>query len=230
LHIGLTDKTKLVFRSLRIMVVSDIFQMFRRKGNRRPRIVLIHQYYRYTGFYKFLWITVKKSFPPIIALLLAVLFVDWFVVDLNAFLQRATDEFSHFLVYTIFFISESFLGMLPPEIFIAWADKTSHPWITLTGLAILAYMGGSVSYYIGRLILSIPAVNRYTKLTMAKHVRNMRKWGPFLIVSSAFLPLPFSMASMAAGIIEYDYRKYLFWAVSRIIRFYLYAMVVFKVI
>lgn len=201
-----------------------------RRSKKKSRLRLLHQYYRYTGFYRFLLITVKKSLPPIIGVILAIFIVDRFIFDLNLFLQNATDEFSTFLIYTIFFTSESFLGLIPPEVFIAWTTQTAHPWVHVTGLALLAYMGGSVSYYIGKVILAIPSVTRYTKFTMAKHVKNMRRWGGLLIVSSAFLPLPFSMASMAAGIMEYDYRKYLLWAISRIIRFYLYAMLLFKII
>ncbi len=191
---------------------------------------LLHQYYTYTGFYRFIIITVRKAIIPIVVLLLLIFVVDRFILDLNLFLEKATDTYSNFLVFTIFFVSESFLGLIPPEIFIAWTTQTPLPWVNLTGLALLAYMGGSVSYYIGRMLLTIPAVTRYVKMTMAKHIRNMRKWGGFMIVSSAFLPLPFSIASMAAGVIEYDYRQYLFWALSRIARFYLYALLVYKII
>lgn len=201
-----------------------------RGRRKKSRLQLLHQYYRYTGFYRFVWITLRNTIPPIIGIVLAAIIVDRFIIDLNLLLQNATDDLSAFLIYTVFFLSESFLGLIPPEAFIAWASQTTHPWVTLTGLALLAYMGGSVSYYIGKLILSIPSVTRYTKFTMAKHIANLRKWGAVLIVFAAFFPLPFSMASMAAGIMEYDYRKYLFWALSRILRFFLYALVVFKVI
>lgn len=197
---------------------------------RKSRLRLLHQYYNYTGFYRFIISTLRQAIIPIAAFVLLVYVVDRFIIDLNLFLETATDTYSNFLVFTLFFISESFLGLIPPEIFIAWTTKTPMPWVNLTGLALLAYMGGSVSYYIGRMILTIPFVTRYVKMTMAKHIRNIRKWGGFMIVSSAFLPLPFSIASMAAGVIEYDYRKYLFWALTRIARFYLYALIVYKII
>lgn len=163
-------------------------------------------------------------------LILLIITVDRFLWDINLFLENATDNYSNFLVFTIFFISESILGILPPEIFIAWTDKTPMPWTNLTGLALLSYMAGSVSYYIGRMILSIPSVTRYVKLTMAKHIRNIRRWGGVMIMVTALLPLPFSIASMAAGIMEYDYRKYLFFAIARIARFYLYALLMYKII
>ncbi len=201
-----------------------------RPKRQKSRLKLLHQYYNYTGFYSFIIKTLRNAVLPVAGLLLLVFIVDRFIVDLNLVLENATDTLSAFLVFTVFFISESLLGLLPPEIFIAWSAKADAPWVHLTGLALLAYMGGSVSYYIGRMILTIPAVTRYVKLTWAKHIRNLRRWGGFMIVSSAFLPLPFSIASMVAGLIEYDYKRYLFWALSRIVRFYLYAWLVYRII
>jgi membrane protein YqaA with SNARE-associated domain len=201
-----------------------------RAKRKKSRFRLLHQYYQYTGFYAFIWRTLKRAFIPVVGFILAVYTVDRFIIDLNLLLENATDDLSYFLIFTIFFISESVLGLIPPEIFIAWTSKTPMPLINLTGLALLSYMGGSVSYYIGRLILAIPSVTRYTKLTMSKHVRSMRRWGGLMIVTAALLPIPFSIASMAAGVIEYDYRKYLFWALTRIFRFFLYAAVLYKII
>lgn len=201
-----------------------------RAKRKKSRFRLLHQYYQYTGFYAFIWRTLKRAIIPVAGFILAVYTVDRFIIDLNLLLENATDDLSYFLIFTIFFISESLLGLIPPEIFIAWTSKTPMPLINLTGLALLSYMGGSVSYYIGRLILAIPSVTRYTKLTMAKHVRSMRRWGGLMIVTAAFLPIPFSIASIAAGVIDYDYRKYLFWASTRILRFFLYAAVLYKII
>lgn len=200
------------------------------KRRKKPRLVLLHQYYRYTGFYRFILNVLKRGVIVVLLLVMLYYLVNRFIVDISMLLENATDTYSNFLIFTIFFISESFLGLIPPEIFIAWTDKTPMPWVNLTGLALLAYMGGAVSYYIGRLFLSMPAVKRTVKMTMAKHVRNIRRWGGLMIVSSAFLPLPFSVASMAAGVIEYDFGRYLLWALSRIVRFFLYALLVYKII
>lgn len=201
-----------------------------RAKRKKSRLRLLHQYYHYTGFYKFIIVTLKKAILPILGVLVLFYLVDRFVYDIGYFLESATDTWSNFLVFTIFFASESLLGLIPPELFIAWTTQTPLPWVNLTGLALLSYMGGSVSYYIGRMFLSIPSVTRYVKLSMAKHIRNIRRWGAVMIVTSALFPIPFSIASMAAGLIEYDYRKYLFWAIARIARFYLYALMVYKII
>jgi len=198
--------------------------------HKKSRLMLLHQYYRYTGFYRFILATLRKAILPVLILIILFYIVDRFIVDISYFLENATDSWSDFLVFSIFFASESLLGLIPPELFIAWTGQTALPWVNLTGLALLSYMGGSVSYYIGRMFLSIPSVARYVNLTMAKHIRNIRKWGAVMIVASALLPIPFSIASMAAGVIDFDYRKYLLWALTRIARFYLYALMVYKII
>ncbi|MFO7723621.1 MAG: VTT domain-containing protein [Bacteroidales bacterium] len=202
----------------------------KRPRRKKSRLRLIHQYYQYTGFYRFIFAAIKNAILPIVGLILIIITVDRFLIDINVLLENASDDFSNFLVFTIFFLSESFLGLIPPEIFIAWTAKNPHPWVDLTGLALLAYMGGSVSYYIGRMILSIPSVTRFVKLSWAKHIRNIRRWGGIMILVTALFPLPFSIASIAAGIIDFDYRQYLLWALARIVRFYLYALVMFKVL
>jgi membrane protein YqaA with SNARE-associated domain len=200
-----------------------------RPRKKKSRLRLLHQYYQYTGFYRFIFSALRNLALPLLGLILIIFIVDRFLVDLNLLLENASDDFSNFLIFTIFFLSESFLGLIPPELFIAWAAKNPNPWVDLTGLALLSYMGGSVSYYIGRMILSIPSVSRFVKLQWAKHIRNIRKWGGVMILVSALFPLPFAIVSVVAGVIDYDYRKYLFWALARIVRFFLYALVMFKV-
>ena len=54
--------------------------------------------------------------------------------------------------------------------------------------------------------------------------------GGFLIVVGALLPIPFSIISIAAGIINYKFRNYLLFGLLRFVRFYLYAIVIFNVI
>ena len=51
---------------------------------------LLHQYYSYTGFYSFVWQSVKKAFPYIILFVAAVLIVDHYY-DINASLVRLTE-------------------------------------------------------------------------------------------------------------------------------------------
>ena len=93
---------------------------------KKNRLQLLHQYYVYTGFYTFLKDALKKALPPILLVVAAIVLIHFFVIDLNTALQYVIDNYSNLLVLTLFFVSESILGIIPPELFIAWSDKTSN--------------------------------------------------------------------------------------------------------
>ena len=105
--------------------------------------------------------------------------------------------------------------------------KSAHPEWYLAALATLSYCGGILSYFMGRGIASIPSVFVYLEVKMAKHIKNMRKWGGFLIVVGALLPVPFSISSMAAGIIKFPFGSYLLFGLLRFLRFFLYGVAIF---
>lgn len=198
-----------------------------KKENRFKRI---HKYYSYTGFYSFVGKSLKKALPTILFFVLAIFLLDRYVVDFTALFTHITNTYAPIKILSVFFASESLLGLIPPEIFIAWADKTVNPIVYLSLLAILSYAGGIVSYFIGKWILSIPAVFNYVEVKMKKHLRNIRKWGGFMIIVGALLPIPFSMTSMAAGTINYSFRNFLLFGTLRFARFYLYAIAIFSLV
>ena len=104
------------------------------------------------------------------------------------------------------------------------------PVVFLSLLALASYIGGIFSYLIGKAITRIPAVHAYMENKLSKHIKNTEKWGGFLIVVGALLPIPFAITSVAAGIINYKFRYYLLFGLLRFIRFYGYALVIFKIV
>ena len=200
------------------------------KPKKKSKLKLLHQYYSYTGFYGFLGSSLLKALPPILLFVGALFAVHFFVIDINVVLTKMTETFPAFGILTVFFISESLLGLIPPEIFIAWAGKSDAQILNLSLLAILSYSGGIVSYYIGRAITKIESVHEYLEVKMAKHIRNTRKWGGFLIIVGALLPIPFSITSIAAGIIKFPLNSFLLFGTLRFLRFYLYALAIFNIV
>lgn len=196
----------------------------------KTRLKRIHQYYKYTGFYTFVGNSLKKSIVPIGIFILALVAIDQFVIDFGDFFTHVTNNYAPISILTVFYISESLLGLIPPEIFIAWSDKTVNPMVFLSLLALLSYLGGITSYFIGKTILKIPSVYTYMEVKMKKHLTNIRKWGGFLIIVGALLPIPFSMTSMAAGTIHYPFKNYLLFGLLRFVRFYLYAIAIFSIV
>ena len=200
------------------------------RTQKKSRARLLHQYYSYTGFYSFVWKSVKKAILPIIGLIVGLVLFNEYVYNINDALTSITESFSTFGILTTFFISESFLGLIPPEIFIAWSKKTSEPILNLTLLATLSYLGGVISYFIGKGALYIPAVKNYLEVKMAKHLKNTSKWGGFLIIVGALLPIPFSITCMAGGMIKYPFKGVLLYGLLRFVRFAIYAVAIFQVV
>ena len=202
----------------------------KRSTPKKSRFRLLHQYYSYTGFYRFLGVSLKKALPPILIFVAILLGIHFFVIDINDLLIKMTETYSAIFILTVFFISESILGIIPPEIFIAWSDKTDAPLVYLSIIALLSYLGGVVSYFQGLLITKIPAIHNYLEVKMAKHVNNTRKWGGLLIAVGALFPIPFAMTSIAAGMIKFPFTSYLLFGLLRFVRFYLYAVAIFSLV
>lgn len=197
---------------------------------RKPRWKLLHQYYNYTGFYKFVGQSLKKAILPILLVVAALFVINEYVININHVLVTVTETFSPIGILLVFLASESFLGLVPPELFIAWAGKSAAPVFYLSLLALASYLGGIFSYFVGKAITKIPSVHIYLENKMNKHIKNTEKWGGFLIIVGALLPIPFAMTSIAAGIINYRFRYYLLFGLLRFVRFYGYALVIFKIV
>lgn len=198
--------------------------------NKKPRWKLLHQYYNYTGFYKFVGQSLKKAIFPILLVLASLFAINEYVININHVLVTVTETFSPIGILLVFLASESFLGLVPPELFIAWAGKSASPVFFLSLLAFASYSGGIFSYFVGKAITRIPSVHNYLENKMSKHIKNTEKWGGFLIIVGALLPIPFAMTSIAAGIINYRFRHYLLFGLLRFVRFYGYALVIFKIV
>jgi membrane protein YqaA with SNARE-associated domain len=196
---------------------------------KKSKIRLLHQYYSYTGFYSFVKASLLKAIIPIVVFIGALWLVHEFVIDFDDLFKSIITNYSPLSILAVFFASESILGLVPPEIFIAWADKTDMPIFYLSLLAFLSYLGGIISYSIGKVISKMPAVYRYLEGKMKKYVNMIRRWGGFLIIVGALLPLPFSLTSIAAGLIHYSFRNYLLFGLLRFVRFIIYAAVIFNI-
>lgn len=191
---------------------------------------VLHRYYRKAMFYKFLKNTAFKAGLIILVFTGVLLVLEYFFIDIHAILNTLVTSFKPAIVFLIFLVSESILGLLPPEVFIAWSSKSANPWFFLIILATLSYIAGIFSYFLGRYIFLIPAIQNHIEIKIAKHMINLRKWGGLLVVIGAISPIPHSIVSLASGLIKFDFKKYLLWALFRYIRFIIYALIIFKLL
>lgn len=200
----------------------------KKKGNKKPHVKRLHNYYQRTGFYMFIWESLKKAFWPIVIAVVGLLLFNKYVYNIGEGLEAMTQTFSRTGVLITFFISETILGLIPPEIFIGWSKKTADPVLNLAILATLSYLGGLTAYFLGRASLKIDSVRNYLEVKMAKNLKNTSKWGGFLILVGALLPLPFAISCLTAGMIKYPFKNVVIVGLFRFVRFALYAWAIFS--
>jgi len=193
------------------------------------RLVLLNRYYQITKFYSFLKNTAFNGSVTIIVFLLILLVLELFVLDFNSLLNQLVASYSAIFIFSFFLASETILGIIPPEVFIAWASKSTNPWLFLLILATISYVGGIISYFIGGRVFLIPSIKSHIENKIAKHIVNLRKWGGLFVLLGAISPIPHSLVSLASGFIKYNFKYYLMWSLFRYARFVIYALVIFKV-
>ena len=198
--------------------------------NLTKRLGLLNRYYKITNFYSFLKDTAFKGGIVIVIFVILLMGLELYVVDINSLLNDLVAAYSPPFVFSFFLVSETILGIIPPEIFIGWASKSASPWLFVFVLATISYIGGIISYFIGNLLFLIPAVKNHIENKIAKHIVNLRKWGGLFVVLGAISPVPHSIVSLASGLIKYNFKQYLFWSLFRYVRFAIYALIIFQVL
>ena len=201
-----------------------------KRKRKKSKTRLLHQYYSYTGFYKFIGQSLRKAIIPIALVVVGLILFNKYVYNINDGLQHMTETFSTVGVLSVFFISETLLGLIPPEIFIAWSKKTNNPVVTLAILATLSYTGGLITFFIGKASLKITSFRNYLETKLTKHLKNTSKWGGFLIVAGALLPIPFSITCLTAGLIKYPFKGVVTFGLFRFARFAIYALAIFQMV
>ncbi len=185
-----------------------------------------HAYNKRTGLYKFMGQIVIK-------LLVIIAIIVGIVLLLNHFfnLSQIIEDyiFSHDTpgVLTLFLISETVLGWIPPDLFIMWSDKFNAPLLWLTILGTISYVGGMNAYFIGKIALKFPRFRRWLENRNAVFFERIRKWGGIIIILAALFPLPFATTTLAAGMVKYPLKQTLIFGLTRYIRFYLYGAMIF---
>ena len=191
---------------------------------------LAHRYYKITRFYSFLKTTAYQAFFMIVIFVLLLMAVNFFIIDINLLIKNIIETYSPKIVILCFLISESILGLIPPEIFILWSSKSGFPFLFLFALATVSYIGGAVSYFIGMRISLMPAVSKHVERKIKQHIINLRKWGGLFIVLGAISPISHSIVSIGAGLIDYKFKYYLLWSLFRYLRFVIYYLVILQVL
>jgi membrane protein YqaA with SNARE-associated domain len=199
-----------------------------RAALRRWRVY--HVFYRRTGFYQFVLINVFKVAAAVAVLVALFLFFQEYIIDYRPEAEAWLESLRWGAVFIVFFISESLLGLLPPDFFILWAYQFDYPYLAVTVLALLSTIGGIVSYYLGRALSNNDYIRNYLSRRYERIFRLLKQWGGLFVVAAALFPIPYSMVCVMVGIVRFPRKAFLWYASTRILRFYFYALVLFAVL
>lgn len=186
-----------------------------------------HNYYNKSGFYGYLAKNIFKILVILTLTIIVFIILQNWVIDFDTVFSSFFKNMTNELVITLFTVSESFLGLIPPDFFIIWSRKFQNPWSVVTLLAILSYIGGLISYYIGRRIRKINRLNCYLTAKFSNHFSKIKKWGSLFIIIAALFPLPYSTICIISGILKFPFKIFSIIGITRILRFYMYALVLF---
>ncbi len=158
-------------------------------------------------------------------------FVAFFVVvqqlgrnNYQAMIEYITGHFNFFQMCLYIWMTDTFVLPLSPMF--VFPMVIQFPWyfaIPITGLASAA--GGVSAYFIGRLLVKVPIVNRGAVKAHAKWGATIEKYGVAFVLIASILPLPFSAVCMAAGVMKLDLLKVSLCCTTRILRMAIYYFV-----
>ncbi len=200
------------------------------KRTTRQKGKVLHQYYKRKGHYRFLGNGLLKLALALIILGALVWVFNTYVFDIQEGLATLFQHFSYWQVLGLFFFSESFLGLLPIDVFIAWGAHEPNPVVTTTFLALLSYAGGVISFFEGRLIGRSKKVQAFMLRKYQKLWQNFLKFGWLFVSVAAITPIPFAPVSLIAGMLGMGKKYFFLAALTRIARYGIYALVFFKLL
>ncbi|MCK3683328.1 hypothetical protein [Maribellus sp. YY47] len=135
------------------------------------------------------------------------------------------------IIYMIYCFSEFFFGILPPELFMIWAVNkadTLHYLFNLSLFAGISYLMGYINFLIGSFFYKNEAFKSLKKRLLKDSVQQVKKYGIFLIIVAALTPLPWSAVSLLVGSAGYPSKRFLKYALFRLLRFAVYGYIVYQ--
>lgn len=188
---------------------------------------IYHVYYRRSGTYRFIGKNALKLFAVLIVLGILLYLVNKYLFRIDDITNYLTETFSAPVVLTTYFVSESTLGLLTPEIFIVWAKNFAQPWLWVLLFGTMSYVSGMVAYFIGTKLYHLPRIHRWVDETFAEQFTQIRKYGGLLIILGALTPLPYPPICIVSGVVGFSFKRFVWITLVRYVRIFLYAAIIF---
>lgn len=192
------------------------------------KMEIYHHWNKRTGFYVFL----RGVLLKLVLGLLGVALLVWAIYeffDLKSIIDNL-NTLSPAAAMPLFYVSETVLGLVPPDIFITWSEQFGRPVLWLTILGSVSYCGGITAYFLGKLALRFPKFRAWLEKKNDEFFVRIRKWGGAVIIFAALFPLPFATTATVAGMVKYPFRTFLLFGLTRYLRFYIYGIGIFAAI
>jgi membrane protein YqaA with SNARE-associated domain len=135
------------------------------------------------------------------------------------------------LILLIYSISEAIIGIIPPELFMIWSLRSGDLQTYINWAAILAFMSysaGLIAYFFGRYLHNTKLYNYLHDRYLRKSEALLHEYGLYLILVASLTPVPFSGVAMLVGAVHYPIKKYIYWSLSRFLKFALSAYVIWE--
>jgi membrane protein YqaA with SNARE-associated domain len=183
------------------------------------------------GVYGYMWWTGLKIILIWFLVMVPLVLLLKYLIDLDPFFRYIVEDLPDLFVWVVFLLSESILGLMPPDIFIIWTEKFNSPMFFVAIMGVLSYIGGIFSYMIGYWLSTRPKIKAFSERALNKYIMVARKWGGAFIIISALFPFsPFSMVVIAVSLLKYPFNSYLIYGISRIFRFVLQGILYIKIL
>ena len=167
---------------------------------------------------------------------LAVLLVGYYLFDKLVISKNPELWLERFysqpgLIYLIYFGSELFFGIIPPELFMIWAYNKSdipHYILIVTFFAAVSYALGYINFLFGQFLYKRVIFRYLRKRFFSETLPQLKKYGLFLIIVAAMTPVPWAAVCLMVGSAGYPAKRFLLYALFRILRFFVYGYIVFQ--
>ncbi|HOZ31045.1 MAG TPA: hypothetical protein PLL66_09025 [Bacteroidales bacterium] len=191
---------------------------------------IYYRYYKSSGLYSFVLSNFIKILIIIALIVVVALIVNTFIIKISDIPNFLIENFPMFWVLVFFLLSESFMGMIPPDIFILWVSEMPDFYLMVGLLGSISYVGGFNAYILGVLIRKIPRVKKRVEKIYSDHIDKIKKWGGIFIIIAALFPIPYAIVCSLAGMLKFPVARLTYLGIFRILRFYLYAMLIIQAV
>ncbi|MEX2569648.1 MAG: VTT domain-containing protein [Cyclobacteriaceae bacterium] len=135
------------------------------------------------------------------------------------------------LVMALFVSSEILFGIIPPEVFMLWSLETrllGDYFMSIGYLSLISYAAGFLNFNFGKWVKNKDFIRKTKWPWVRKYLGLFKKYGAYLVVVGSITPLPFSAVALFCGMGNLNSKKYLWFSLLRIVRFFVYALVLWS--